>query len=79
MDELNLITKIQKHLKESYQSIGDTMVQGGVDNMDKYKYLLGQAHAYAKISQEISILLNKGAKNDTDRKIVDIGDKSTKT
>jgi|TARA_R110000772_G_scaffold89142_1_gene184903 hypothetical protein len=79
MDELNLITKIQKHLKESYQSIGDTMVQGGVDNMDKYKYLLGQAHAYAKISQEISILLNKGAKNDTDRKIVDIGDRSTKT
>jgi len=78
MDELNLITKIQKHLKESYQSIGDTMVQGGVDNMDKYKYLLGQAHAYAKISQEISILLNKGAKNDTDRKIVDIGDRSTK-
>ena len=79
MDELNLRTKIQKHLKESYQSIGDTMVQGGVDNMDKYKYLLGQAHAYAKISQEISILLNKGAKNDTDRKIVDIGDRSTKT
>jgi len=79
MDELNLITKIQKHLKESYQNIGDTMVQGGVDNMDKYKYLLGQAHAYAKISQEISILLNKGAKNDTDRKIVDIGDRSTKT
>ena len=79
MDELNLITKIQKHLKESYQSIGDTMVQGGVDNMEKYKYLLGQAHAYAKISQEISILLNKGAKNDTDRKIVDIGDRSTKT
>ena len=35
------------------------MISGGVDNMDKYKYLLGQAHAYYKISQDISNLLKK--------------------
>ena len=45
LDELELISKIQKNLKESYQSIGDAMISGGVDNMEKYKYLLGQAHA----------------------------------
>jgi hypothetical protein len=33
------------------------MIGGGVDNMEKYKYMLGQAHAYLKISQEISNLL----------------------
>jgi len=27
--------------------------------MEKYKYMLGQAHAYQYISQEISNLLNK--------------------
>ena len=27
--------------------------------MEKYKYLLGQAHAYYKISQDISNLLKK--------------------
>tara|TARA_B100001250_G_C19227645_1_gene540780 strand:+ start:44 stop:283 length:240 start_codon:yes stop_codon:yes gene_type:complete len=73
MDELTLITKIQKMLKERYQQVGDTMVSGGVDNMEKYKYMLGQAHAYQFISGEISNLLNKGAK-DGNGKVVDIRD-----
>ena len=72
MDEIAVITKIQKMLKERYQQVGDTMVSGGVDNMEKYKYMLGQAHAYQFISGEISNLLNKGAK-DGDGKVVNIG------
>ena len=35
------------------------MIAGGVDNMEKYKYMMGQAHAYYKISQDISSLLKK--------------------
>ena len=73
LDELNLVTKIQKQLKESYQQIANAMVSGGVDNMEKYKYMLGQAHAYQFISGEISNLLNKGAKDGTDGKVVDLG------
>jgi hypothetical protein len=46
MDELTIITKIQRELKESYQQIGDAMIAGSVDNMEKYKYMMGQAHAY---------------------------------
>ena len=75
-EELIILNKIQKHLKESYQNIGDTMIGGGVDNMEKYKYMMGQAHAYLRISQEISNLLNpKEQKNDTERpeNIVDFG------
>jgi len=81
MDELTLITRIQKQLKESYQQIGDAMIGGTIDNMEKYKYMLGQAHAYQYISGEISNLLNKGATNGKDRdgKVVDIGkDRSPK-
>jgi hypothetical protein len=59
MQDLELITKIQRQLKQLYQNIGDSMISGGVDNMEKYKYMLGQAHAYQYISQEISNLLNK--------------------
>ena len=78
MDEITIITKIQKMLNERYQQVGDTMVSGGVDNMEKYKYMLGQAHAYQFISGEISNLLNKGAK-DGDGKVVNIGkDRSPK-
>ena len=67
-EELVILNKIQKYLKESYQSIGDNMIGGGIDNMEKYKYMMGQAHAYLRISQEISNLLNpKEQKNDTER------------
>ena len=64
MDELTIITKIQRELKESYQQIGDAMIAGSVDNMEKYKYMMGQAHAYFKISQDISNLLNKKEQNE---------------
>ena len=67
-EELVILSKLQKHLKQSYEDIGDSMIGGGVDNMEKYKYMLGQAHAYLKISQEISNLLEpKEQKNDTER------------
>ena len=66
-EELVILNKIQKHLKESYQSIGDNMIGGGIDNMEKYKYMMGQAHAFLRISQEISNLLNPKEQNDTER------------
>ena len=65
MQDLELITKIQRLLKQLYQNISDSMVAGGVDNMEKYKYMLGQAHAYQYNLQEISNLLeNKEQKNE---------------
>jgi hypothetical protein len=83
MDDLVLIQQIQKKLKASYQNIGEVMITGGVDNMDKYKYLLGQAHAYQYILQEISNLLNKkeqydGSTTTGDDTIVPFGSGSTK-
>ena len=70
MDATEFLTKLRKILRESYQQIGDNLIAGGVDNMEKYKYLLGQAHAYQYVDQEISNLLkpkeqkNDGAKTD---------------
>jgi hypothetical protein len=63
------IPTIRKILRTSYQSIGDTMMAGGATDMEKYKYLLGQAHALQLIDQEISNLLNpkEDKKNDTER------------
>ena len=67
-EETIIIHKLQKHLKESYEDIADAMIGGGIDNMEKYKYMMGQAHAYLKISQEISNLLEpKEQKNDIER------------
>ena len=64
MDELTILNKIQRNLKELYQQVGDAMIAGGVDSMEKYKYMMGQAHAYYKISQDISNLLDKEQKSE---------------
>ena len=72
MHDIELITKIQRQLKDLYQNIGDSMVSGGVDNMEKYKYMLGQAHAYQYISQEISNLLNNKEQKDEQGTVIDL-------
>ena len=64
MDALNVIYKLQKRLKDRLQSIGDAMISGGVDNMEKYKYLLGQAHTVQLTLQEISNLLQDKEQTD---------------
>jgi tRNA A37 threonylcarbamoyladenosine synthetase subunit TsaC/SUA5/YrdC len=79
MQDLELITKIQRQLRDLYQNIGDAMISGSVDNMEKYKYMLGQAHAYQYISQEISNLLNKKEQKNEQGTIIDLGKRSPKT
>ena len=74
MDAVEFLTKLRKRIRDSYQQVGDNMISGGVDNMEKYKYMLGQAHAYQYIDQEISNLLNpkeqKNGKQDNDGNVV---------
>ena len=72
MQDLELITKIQRQLRELYQNVGDSMISGGVDNMEKYKYMLGQAHAYEYISQEISNLLDKKEQKNEQGTVIDL-------
>ena len=74
MDELTLITKIQRELKEQYQQIGDAMISVSVDNMEKYKYMMGQAHAYYIISQDISNLLNNKEQYDEKGTVIKFGE-----
>mgnify|MGYP003129429389 CR=1 FL=1 len=72
MNDLELVAKIQKLLKQLHQNISDGMVAGGVDNMEKYKYMLGQAHAYQYILQEISNLLNVKEQKNEQGTIIDL-------
>ena len=63
------VPTLRKKIRDSYQSVGETMVAGGVRDMENYRYLLGQAHALQLIDQEISNLLNpkEDKKDDTER------------
>ena len=78
MQDLELVTKIQRQLKQLYQNVGDSMISGGVDNMEKYKYMLGQAHAYQYISQEISNLLNKKEQKNEQGTVIDLSERGPK-
>ena len=73
MDDLLLINKLQKRLQATLQHIGDVMISGGVDNYEKYKYLLGQAQAYQLILQQISNLLDNKEQKYVDGNVIDIG------
>ena len=72
MDDLVIIEKLKKRINATLQQIGDSMITGGVDSMEKYKYMLGQAHAYQIVVQEISNLLNKDEKEQNDGNVIDI-------
>jgi hypothetical protein len=72
MDDILIISKLQKILGQKLQQIGDSILAGGVDNMEKYKYLVGQAHAIQLTLQEISNLLKPKEQHDTGGNVVDI-------
>ena len=79
MDPLVVVAKLQKVLQQNLQRIGDTMITGGVDNMEKYQYMLGQARAYQYALQEISNLLKKKEQENEQGNVIDIGKGSSKT
>ena len=82
MDDLTFISKVQRIIKMRHDDVVAAMVSGGVDNMEKYQYMLGQIRTYQYMSQEISSLLEKKEHYDTKGTVIDIKgspkDKSTK-
>ena len=79
MDPLVVVAKLQKNLQNSLQRIGDAMISGGVDNMEKYQYMLGQARAYQYALQEISNLLKQKEQENEQGNVIDIGKGNSKT
>ena len=79
MDPLVVVAKLQKVLQNNLQRIGDAMITGGVDNMEKYQYMLGQARAYQYALQEISNLLKKKEQENETGNVIDIGKGNSKT
>ena len=72
MDPLVIVAKLQKLLRDSLQRTGDSMISGGVDNMEKYQYMLGQARAYQYMLQEISNLLKTKEQKDEQGNVIDL-------
>ena len=72
MDDLAFISKVQRIIKMRHDDVVAAMVSGGVDNMEKYQYMLGQIRTYQYMSQEISSLLDKKEQKEDGGNIVSI-------
>jgi hypothetical protein len=59
METVDVAYKLQRFMKAQLEGLTLTVTSGGVDNMENYKYILGQIRAYEFLLQEISNLLNK--------------------
>ena len=77
MDGINLLFKLQKQVKETQDSISNVLINGQVDNWDKYQYMEGQLKAYQLVLQEISNLLKDKEQNeDEDTNIHELNPKN---
>ena len=59
METVDVASKLQSFMKAQLANLTTVITSGGVDNMEKYKYILGQIRTYEFLLQEISNLLNK--------------------
>ena len=78
-DGFVIISKLQKLMRENLQKVGDVLISGGVDNMEKYKYMLGQANTYQILLQELSNLLDNKEQKDEKGTIIDLNTRGPKT
>ena len=69
---MEIIGKLRKLITQRYEDIVAAITSGGVDNMEKYNYMLGQIRTYQYIIQEISSLLKQKEQNDKDGTIIKI-------
>ena len=78
-DGLTIVSKIQKLVRNNLQEVGNILISGGVDNMEKYQYMLGQARTYQLILQEISNLLDNKEQKDEQGTVIDLNTRGPKT
>jgi hypothetical protein len=76
MDLESTIVQLNRFLTKRIQDLSMSITSGGVDNMEKYNYIIGQINALEATRQELSTLLdNKEQKSEGT--VIDI--KPTKT
>jgi len=77
MDLENVIYKLRRNLDGKINSLSLNITSGGVDNMETYKYIIGQINALEATKQELSNLLNDKEQNEGT--VVDINTKNSST
>ena len=65
MDLESTIVQLNRFMTQRLQALSTSITSGGVDNMEKYNYIIGQINALEATRQELSDLLdNKEQKSE---------------
>jgi hypothetical protein len=67
-----VINKLVRFIRERTDQLSMSVTSGGVDSMEKYKYIIGQINALESVRQELSNLLNDKEQHGT---VIDIKSK----
>ena len=59
----NVITKLLKFLRTRLEALSISVTSGGVDSMEKYRYIIGQINGLEAVRQELSSLLEDKEQN----------------
>ena len=60
----NVIKRLIKFINTRTEALSITVTSGGVDNMEKYQYIIGQINALEATRQELSNLLEDKEQNE---------------
>ena len=79
MEPEQILESLKKALVRRVNSLALSVTSGVVDNMETYKYIIGQINALESVRQEISNLQqDEGAKNENTGTVVDLKGRSPK-
>ena len=70
-----VINKLLRYINKRTEELSIAVTSGGIDNMEKYNYIIGQITALEATKQELSNLLEDKEQHGT---VIDINDKTTK-
>ena len=79
MEPEQVLNNLKRALNRRVDQLSISITSGGVDNMETYKYIIGQINALESVRQEISNLQqDEGAKNENTGTVVDLKGRSPK-
>ena len=71
-----VVTRVIRYINKRVEDLSITVTSGGIDNMEKYNYIIGQINALEATKQELSTLLEDKEQNEGT--VIDIKNPPTK-
>ena len=72
MEAEQILYRLQKALERRVNQLAISVTSGGVDNMETYKYIIGQINALESVRQEISNLQHDKELNGKTGTVIDL-------